>query len=136
METEIPSERDLSLAFAIMGLVADPAGCAKRLRELADKAEEARTLIAEAKEQHAALDAKRAEHTQRLKTELADHQHRMAKAAGDFETAQAAREKDLKLREAHVDRLLAKADEDSRAAAELRAGLEKRVAALRAAAAA
>ena len=135
-DREIPSERDLSLAFAIMGLVADAPGCAKRLRELADKAAEAKELIKQATEQNAALDARQRDHDKRLRNELAAHEHQMAKQIGDWETDQAAREKDLQLREAHAGRLLAKAQEDTRAVAELRAELQKQFDAVRAAAAA
>jgi hypothetical protein len=136
METEVPSKRDFSPAFAIMELVADAPGCAKRLRELADKAAEAKELIKQANEQHAALDARQRDHDKRLRAELAAHEHHMAKQIGDWETTQAAREKDLKLREAHADRLLAKAQEEFHVAARLQAELQKRFYAVRAAAAA
>ena len=48
----------------------------------------------------------------------------MAKQIGDWETDQAARRRLLQLREAHAGRLLAKAQEDTRAVAELRAELQ------------
>jgi hypothetical protein len=134
-DREIHSAADFAAPFAILAFVADAQKSEARLRELAAKSAEAKELIKQANAAHAALDARRQEFDKRLRTELAAHEHHMAKQVGDWETAQAAREKDLKLREAHANRLLAKASEDAAAAAKLRSEVEKRIAAVHAAAA-
>jgi hypothetical protein len=129
-----PSSPDASTAvFALLAVVADPAAAKAALEKIATARGDAESAIERAAAAQADLDAARKEQHQALEKERDEHDWALAQSESAFEADCARRKRDLDARDDAATQLLAKAKADSEAAAELKADLQRRVDAIRAA---
>jgi hypothetical protein len=127
------SPADMESFYKLLAIIADPDAAKKRLDELAASQAEAKAALDAVHVAHAELDAARLAQDQALKNASDEQEKRLADAKSAFTANCSARARALDERDDAAKQLLAKAKADSEAAAELRADLERRVAAIKAA---
>jgi len=115
--------RDLDTLERLLSLLADPAVTRARIAEFRVAATEADAARLNAENMVAELDQKRAA----FQSELAEHQRKIGVEAGRHEAAMYAREQEVSGREIIAAELLAQAQADAAAAAELKADLQSRI---------
>jgi hypothetical protein len=127
------SPADMESFYKLLAIIADPAGTKKRLDELAAGQAEAQKTVDAANLALADLDATRLAQERALKTERDEHESALEQSKSQFGAYCTRRIQELDARDDAATQLFAKATADSAAAAELRADLERRVAAIKAA---
>jgi uncharacterized protein (DUF3084 family) len=134
----LPPTNDLAGVFALMALIADPEACRKRLEEIAGAASEVRAGLERVRQEQALLDeAKKQAGTivDDLKAERARHEASLTAATEQHQAECERREGKLAAGERDLDARERQLTADRQAAAALKTDLERRLAAIKAAAA-
>ena len=135
LDLDHPLERGIEHMVALVGGLAPLLSDVGTLQKFADASAEARRLINEAEAgQRTLIKAKREQDAQ-LASERAEHDNTLLAERQRWERLVAEREKSLKSREAHTDKLHAQAQDAADAAERLRGELQKKLDAVRSAAA-
>jgi hypothetical protein len=120
---------------ALLQIAGDPAAAKKRLGEILDAAMAANDVIRAANEAKQAMSAERKVHDETLLRERATHDRAIADAKAKSASACAMASDEIRVMRADAEKLQAKAKADATASAELRADLERRLGAIKKAAA-
>jgi hypothetical protein len=131
----IPAVSDFGPALAIMAMVADPEASKSRLDQLAAASAECRSAIEQAAQAQKELDTAKQAHDKTLAAGAAAAAAKLAQDQTTFDVACAARKRALDERESAIAERERQSKADADAAAALKADLERRLAAIRTAAA-
>jgi hypothetical protein len=129
-----PASPDATAAvFSLLAAIADPAAAKAALEKIATARADAESAIESAAAAKVTLDEARKAQDQSLAKERQDNDSSLAKSKSAFDADCARRIRDLDARDDAATQLLAKAKADAAEAAELRADLARRVAAIKSA---
>jgi hypothetical protein len=115
----------------LLRLMADPSGTEKRMLELAQRIVEVRAATNAAEREQSVLAVARETHDTKIRGERTAHENRLASASLNFEKACRERERELTTRETAVADREREVTASAKAASELKADLEQRLARLR-----
>ena len=128
----LPPPTDLAPFFNLLALIADPKAVKARLTELSSATEEARAAIATARDELARLDEVRSTHQQNLDEAAEQHRRTIEREKTQHAEKSAARDRDLAKREAEMRDAEDKLKAETKATAELKSELERRIERIRA----
>ena len=130
------SPRDETASFFhLLAVIADPDAAKAALQKIADALSEASAVIEAAKVAQQSIDAAKAEHDAALKKERDEHDRSLADAKAKSDRACSLAMDEVRRQRADAGELRARASKDAKAASEIRADLEQRLAKIKAAAA-
>jgi len=129
------SRDDVQSFLNLLAVVADPKAAKAALLKIANALLEANAVIEAAKVAQQSIDAAKAEHDAALKKERDEHDRSLADAKAKSDRACSLAMDEVRRQRADAGELRARASKDAKAASEIRADLEQRLAKIKAAAA-
>jgi hypothetical protein len=122
-----PAPQDFKPFFDLLAVISDAKASKARLEQLVAAADDARTLIEQAKNAPAEILARLSEYEKTREKAEQDHARKLARATSVFDEKCALRMSEVAASEARAAEFESKAKADAEAAALLRADLQRRL---------